>query len=147
MARARHYGWRMSEAIWTGGCLCGAVRYEARGEPVFMGYCFCADCRKASGSGFIPFMGLPSGAVKITGAVLVHTLTHADGREAVRNSCVVCGGLVYGGEVGKSDGHTIYAGSLDDPSLFRPSMAIFTREKPDWVVVPPGLMLFEGLPA
>jgi len=137
----------MGDAIWTGGCLCGAVRYEARGEPVFMGYCFCADCRKASGSGFIPFMGVPSGAVKITGTVIVHTLKHADGREAVRNACAACGGLVYGGEVGKCDGHTIYAGSLDDPAVFKPSMAIFTRDKPDWVVVPPGLMLFEGLPS
>jgi len=88
-----------------------------------------------------------SGAVTITGAVLVHTLRHADGRKAVRNSCVVCGGMVYGGEVGKSDGHTIYAGSLDDPSRFKPSMAIFTRDKPDWVIVPPGLMLFEGMPS
>jgi hypothetical protein len=137
----------MSDAIWTGGCLCGAVRYEVRGEPMFMGYCFCVDCRKASGSGFVPFMVVDSGAVQITGAVLVHTLQHADGREAVRNACAVCGGLVYGGEVGKSDAHTIYAGSLDDPSLFKPSMAIFTRDKPDWVVVPSGLVLFEGLPS
>jgi hypothetical protein len=147
MGRARHYCWPMSDAIWTGGCLCGAVRYEARGEPMFMGYCFCTDCRKASGSGFVPFMVVASGAVQITGAVLVHTLRHADGREAVRNACAVCGGLVYGGEVGKSDGHTIYAGSLDDPSLFKPSMAIFTRDKPDWVVLPPGLALFDGQPS
>jgi hypothetical protein len=42
---------------YTGGCLCGAVRYEAEGEPVFAGHCNCADCRKASGSGFIPSWG------------------------------------------------------------------------------------------
>jgi len=137
----------MSESTWTGGCLCGGVRYEARGEPLVMGYCFCTDCRKASGSGFIPFIVVPGAAVRITGAVLTHTLKHADGREAVRNACAVCGGLVYGGEVGKSDGHTIYAGSLDDPALFKPSMAIFTRDKPDWVILPPGLVLFEALPS
>ena len=33
----------------TGGCLCGAVRYEATGEPSMAGYCFCEDCQKASG--------------------------------------------------------------------------------------------------
>ena len=58
------------------------------------------------------------------------------------DSCAVCGGLVYGGEVGNRRGHTIYAGSLDDPSLFKPSIGIFTCDKPDWVVVPPGLLLF-----
>jgi hypothetical protein len=112
-----------------------------------MGYCFCADCRKASGSGFIPFIGVASDAVKITDKVIVHTLKHEDGREAVRNSCAVCGGLVYGGEVGNRRRHTIYAGSLDDPSLFRPSIGIFTCDKPDWVVVPRGLLLFESMPS
>jgi hypothetical protein len=41
---------------YSGGCLCGAVRWEAHGEPVSQGYCCCPDCRKASGSGFIPWM-------------------------------------------------------------------------------------------
>jgi hypothetical protein len=42
---------------WTGGCLCGQLRWEADAGPDYMGNCYCADCRKASGSGFIPFMG------------------------------------------------------------------------------------------
>jgi len=64
----------------------------------------------------------------------------------VRNFCPVCGGLVFGGEVGKDDSHTIYAGSLDDPSSFRPSIAIFTRNRPAWAVIPPGLTPFDALP-
>ncbi|MBV8794858.1 MAG: aldehyde-activating protein, partial [Hyphomicrobiales bacterium] len=46
----------------TGGCLCGALRYEAVGEPIGSGHCYCADCRRASGSGFIPFMGFKAEA-------------------------------------------------------------------------------------
>ena len=42
---------------YTGGCLCGALRYEAFGEPIGSGHCYCVDCRRASGSGFVPFMG------------------------------------------------------------------------------------------
>jgi hypothetical protein len=38
----------------------------------------------------------------------------------VRNSCPVCGSLVFGGEVGKNDVFTVYAGTLDDPSAFHP---------------------------
>ena len=53
--------------MMTGGCLCGAVRYEAAGEPLNMGYCFCADCRRASGSGFAPFMGFAASAVRFCG--------------------------------------------------------------------------------
>jgi hypothetical protein len=131
---------------YTGGCLCGAVRYEAEGEPVLSGHCYCADCRKASGSGFIPFMGFPSSAVRFSGQTRQFTSKAANGGYAVRNSCPVCGGLVFGGEAGKDDSHTIYAGSLDDPSAFRPSIAIFTRNRPAWAVIPPGLTLFEAMP-
>jgi len=131
---------------YTGGCLCGAVRYETRGEPLYAGHCYCADCRKASGSGFIPFMGFASGAVRFSGRTLLFASKAANGGDAVRNSCPVCGGLVFGGEVGKVESHTIYAGSLDDPSSFAPKIAIFTRGRPDWAVIPPGLTVFEASP-
>jgi hypothetical protein len=129
----------------TGGCLCGQVRYEAQGEPSFAGYCFCADCRKASGSGFVPFVGFPARALSITGQTRL-SRTNALRGEAVRNHCAVCGSLVFGGIVGHHDSHTIYAGSLDDPSSFHPKIAIFARDRPAWVPLPPGLAVFETLP-
>ncbi len=132
---------------YTGGCLCGALRYEAKGEPILSGHCYCADCRKASGSGFIPFMGFPSSAVRFSGQTRIFTSKAASGGDAVRNFCPICGSLVFGGEVGKDDSHTIYAGSLDDPSSFRPTIAIFTRNRPIWAVIPPDLTMFEALPS
>jgi hypothetical protein len=131
---------------YTGGCLCGAVRYEADGEPNLSGHCYCADCRKASGSGFIPFMGFSANAVRFTGETLQYRSKSARGSDAVRNSCPKCGGLVFGGEVGKDDSHTIYAGSLDDPSRFRPTIAIFAQGRPDWAIIPPGLTVFDRMP-
>lgn len=131
---------------FAGGCLCGALRYEAEGEPVYMGNCYCVDCRKASGSGFIPFIGFQASAVQFFGQSKTFTTKAANGGDAVRNFCGVCGGLVFGGEVGKDTSFTIYAGSLDDPSLFRPTIAIFTRGRPDWAIIPPGLKIFERAP-
>ena len=131
---------------YTGGCLCGAVRYEASGAPLMAGHCYCADCRKASGSGFIPFMGFASTAVRFSGETRQYRSKAFRGGEAVRNFCPVCGGLVFGGVVGKDTSHTIYAGSLDDVSSFRPRIAIFTRDRPDWAIVPPGLKAYETLP-
>jgi hypothetical protein len=132
---------------YTGGCLCGALRYEAKGEPRFAGHCYCADCRKASGSGFIPFMGFASSAVTFSGETRMFTSKAANGGDAVRNFCPVCGSLVFGGKVGKDDSHTIYAGSLDDPSSFRPTIAIFTRNRPVWAVIPRDLTIFETTPS
>lgn len=131
----------------TGGCLCGALRYEAQGEPSFAGYCCCDDCQKASGSGFIPFMGVPASALTIDGPALSHVRRLNDGREAVRNFCARCGSLVFGGKLGEDKLHTIYAGTLDDSSLFEPAIAINTRYKPAWVILPADLPQFEGMPA
>ncbi|HEX4179547.1 MAG TPA: GFA family protein [Caulobacteraceae bacterium] len=132
--------------LYSGGCLCGALRYEARGEPIHAGYCYCGDCRKASGSGFIPFMGFAASAVRFTGPTRRFSCGAANGNTAVRNFCPACGGLVFGGIVGKDEQHTLYAGSLDDASLFEPRMAIFTRGRPDWALIPEGLPAFDGMP-
>ena len=131
---------------YTGGCLCGAVRYAAHGAPTLAGLCFCADCRKASGSGFIPFMGFPAARVRFTGATTRHAAVSWRGTPAVRNSCPTCGGLVFGGTAGVDASHTIYAGSLDDATRFVPKIAIFTRDRPDWAVLPAGLAAFATMP-
>jgi len=135
-----------TEQRYTGGCLCGALRYEAVGEPLYAGHCYCADCRRASGSGFIPFIGFASGAVRFSGETRQFRCKSARGTDSVRNFCATCGSLVFGGDVGKDDSHTVYAGSLDEPWLFRPQIAIFTRGRPEWAVVPEGLAMFEALP-
>ena len=130
---------------YTGGCLCGALRYEAKGEAGAAGYCFCADCRKASGSGFIPFINFSAKALRFTGQPRQFVSKALRG-DAVRNFCPVCGSLVFGGVIGESDSFTIYAGSLDDKSLFHPRVAIFTRNRPDWTILPSGLAVFEEMP-
>jgi hypothetical protein len=137
---------RPPTGAYTGGCLCGAVRYVAQGEPLYAGHCYCADCRRASGSGFVPFLGFAATAVRFTGETRLFRSRSFRGGEAVRNSCPVCGSLVFGGVVGEDDQHTLYAGSLDDPARFRPTIAIFTRDRPAWATLPPGLTVFETMP-
>jgi hypothetical protein len=133
------------EKTFTGGCLCGAVRYEATGEPSHCGFCYCGDCRKASGSGFIPFINISAENVSFSGETLKFRSPALRG-EALRNSCLRCGSLVFGGEVGQTDMHTIYAGTLDDASVFHPTIAIFTRQRAPWAVLPPDLTAFDELP-
>tara|TARA_R110000868_G_scaffold135179_1_gene347485 strand:- start:871 stop:1281 length:411 start_codon:yes stop_codon:yes gene_type:complete len=132
--------------IHTGGCLCGALRYEARGEPDMAGHCYCADCRKASGSGFIPFMNFSASALTISGPSRQTVTPSARSTPSTRNFCISCSSLVFGGVVGESENFTIYAGSLDDPTGFRPQIAIFAAGRPDWAALPAGLTVFDGLP-
>ena len=53
---------------------------------------------------------------------------------------------MFGGIVGQDAQHTIYAGSLDDPSAFKPTLAIFNRDRPDWAPLPEGVTAFETMP-
>ncbi len=131
---------------YTGGCLCGGLRYEAVGEPLGSGHCYCADCRKASGSGFVPFMGFKASDVRFSGDAREFRSKAARGGEAVRNRCAMCMSLVFGGEIGKSDSFTLYAGSLDEPSTFHPTFAIFAEGRPSWAVIPPGFEVFDRMP-
>ena len=130
----------------TGGCLCGGLRYTATAPPTVMGYCCCADCRRASGSGYAPFMAFAAAALTISGETRRFASPSARGTDAVRNFCPTCGSLVFGGIVGVDPGHTVYAGTLDDPAAIVPVVAIFVHDRPAWVVVPPGLIEFDALP-
>jgi hypothetical protein len=131
---------------YTGGCLCGSVRYEAMGEPSSQGLCFCDDCRRASGSLFVPFLCFARSAVRISGSTATHTIRGGSGADTVRNFCAACRSLVFGTPQSDPPIYTIYGGSLDDPSQVRPRIALFARALPPWLVLPVGMQVFTGGP-
>ena len=131
---------------YTGGCLCGALRYEAEGEPRYAGLCYCTDCQKATGSAFVGFMGFAAGDVRLSGASASFSCKAANGGDATRNSCPVCYSLVFGGDRERGADVNIYTGSLDDPSQFEPKIAIFTKDRAPWSPLPEGLRAFEAMP-
>lgn len=50
----------------TGGCLCGAIRYQADAAPEWVAYCHCRMCQKALGSIFGVFAAFPLDAFRYT---------------------------------------------------------------------------------
>ena len=60
---------RVEAGVRTGGCLCGAVRYSVRGDPVHVRRCHCADCRKESGSAFSVYAKWPVEAFEMSGEI------------------------------------------------------------------------------
>jgi hypothetical protein len=118
--------------VITGGCLCGAVRYEADGEPVIALHCHCRDCQRASGTGHVPIMVMRKPQVSVSGRTRSFAVTGGSGHKAVRHFCPACGSLQFGTPEMDTSFFTIYAGTLDDPSVFKPSYAQFTRSRPEW---------------
>ena len=131
----------------TGGCLCGALRYRAEGEPNFQGLCHCRNCQRLSGGGHVGWLCFPETTVTVEGKTHSYATTGGSGRTATRFSCPTCHSIVYGTAEVMPGLINIYAGSLDDTSQFKPTMAIFTRSRPAWDDSSRNLKCFETVPS
>jgi hypothetical protein len=131
---------------FTGGCLCGAVRYECFADPLFMGNCHCRDCQKAGGGAYDACIGLPAAALKITGKVKYHDTKAESGNTLSRGFCPECGARLFSKTSGMQDLAMITAGSLDDPSQYKPSIDIFTSSAQPWDYMNPALPKFPKMP-
>lgn len=116
----------------TGGCLCGAVRYVATGEPEYAGLCHCRDCQRATGTGHACYVGFRRERVRIDGATRAFAVTADSGRRSLRHFCPTCGTHVFGVRDPDDGTYTVYAGTLDDPERFSPRTAIFVRSRRHW---------------
>jgi hypothetical protein len=130
----------------TGGCVCGALRYRAEGEPLVQGLCHCRNCQRLGGGGHTGFICFPESAVTVEGASRPHGMTGSSGKTATRHACPICMSLVFGTAEVMPGQVNLYAGSLDDTSLFKPRIAIFTRSRPAWDTSSAGLRCFETMP-
>jgi hypothetical protein len=106
----------------TGGCLCGAVRYVVRGEPVHVGRCHCGDCRKRSGSAFAIYGHWPRDAVELTGE-----LASFDGD----CFCGTCGSRIG---LFEPDIAELNLGSLDEaPFDLAPEAELWIKRREPWL--------------
>ena len=106
---------------FAGGCLCGKVRFEARGEPERVGLCHCLDCRKFHGALFH------------ASAIFAHGSVHIEGETNAyqgRHFCPHCGSSVFS----RSDGEIeINLGSLDTPDQLSPTYELWTVRRESWL--------------
>ncbi len=125
--------------VYEGGCLCGAVRYRAEGEPLNERVCHCRLCQKAVGAAFHARIAFRAEDVSINGPVG----TFASSSELTRGFCARCGTTLFS----RRDAQALLglsSGSLDDPGQFRPTMHIWTASKQPWVGLDDGLPQYEG---
>jgi hypothetical protein len=117
----------------TGGCLCGRVRYVVTGEPMRSGLCHCRDCQRYTGSAFEPWLLLATNQVSLHGEMKTFDMTGGSGHVIHRHFCANCGSGVVN-EVDVLPGTIIVlAGTLDDPTMFVPTVEIYCSASQPWV--------------
>ena len=127
----------------SGGCACGAIRYETEADPVVMLNCHCRDCQRATGSGYAAIMVVPKADVRVSGEPRYHRIVGKAGKAVERGFCPNCGSQVLAKLERMPDVLGLQAGSLDDPVRYRPSMDLFTASAQPWDHLGPDTRKFE----
>ncbi|TDK35423.1 GFA family protein [Rhizobium deserti] len=124
----------------TGGCRCGAIRFEASAEPFYASYCHCGDCRRASGAPVAAFVGFQAADVRFdgdTGSVY--------GKAPVKRSfCGTCGAPIAYLDERLSDQIFFMLGAMDAPENYPPRMHGYVGEELPFFHLDDGLPRMEA---
>jgi hypothetical protein len=134
----------MTDQILEGGCICGAVRYRAEGQPLNVRLCHCRICQQVTGQPFNARAQFKAEAVEVSGDVAWRNTSDA----VERGFCPACGMTLFGRRAAVGViGFTL--ASMDQPATFAPSDHIWTDSALPWVKAwldETGAVQFPGAP-
>lgn len=128
-----------SSPVFTGSCLCGAVRYEARGTPAAVNHCHCVQCQRASGAAMVTWATWPRAAVRVLRGAAAE---FGSSPGVMRSFCARCGSTLFWRQASRRPEEIdIAAGTIDQSDLLAPQDHIFVKSRRRW------MPLCDGLPA
>ena len=136
---------KSSQALITGGCLCGVVRYEINGPFTRAGHCHCSRCRRHSGTAVCT-----QGRVRrrdfrlMSGSEVLGVYGRGEG--AVKVFCLICGSSLFGGTWPDGPEVSIRLGSVDGDPGIRPQYHTFVASKAAWDEIADDLPQHPGPP-
>jgi hypothetical protein len=128
----------------TGGCHCGAIRYQAEGEALNHALCHCTDCRRHAGAPMVGWTMYPRERVTVTkGTPKVYASSQA-GR---RYFCADCGtGLFFSNDVVLPGLLDVQSATYDDPDAVPAQAHIQVADRIGWMQRAHELPEFERYP-
>lgn len=132
----------------TGGCFCGAVRYEINAFPLLVYACHCTQCQRQTGSAFGLSMPVATGSLGIVkGAPKSWKRATAAGDAFVTSwFCADCGGRIYGERDTRPESLNVRAGTLDDTSWLVPVAHFFMANAQPWEQIADPSLCYETFP-
>ena len=124
----------------TGGCGCGAVRFEVSEPFLSAGYCHCTRCQRRTGTASSANARAVPGSVRIVrGEEELRGWAPEGGREKV--FCGRCGSALFSQEPGSTDPTGVRLGAIDGDPGIRPQSHAFVAYAASWEELPD-----DGLP-
>jgi hypothetical protein len=131
----------------TGGCQCGACRYEITMAPLTAYVCHCTECQRQSGSAFGMSMPVPrTGFFVRQGEPRTWRRTAASGRTVDCAFCPDCGSRLFHLPTRNDAVVNVKPGTLDEPDRVRPVGHLWTASAQPWVVIPSDVLTYPGQP-
>ena len=136
---SERYSRFMPANIIHGGCLCGAVRYAAAGEPFNVTHCHCADCRRSSGAAFVTWASFRRADFRFTQGE-PRVLLWA---ERLRSFCAACGTpLTFMIAPGAAEVDVTVC-TFDQPAAIVPADHTWVEDRLPWILLADQLACFE----
>lgn len=117
----------------TGGCLCGALRYELLSEPTMAAVCHCTHCQRQSGGVFSTNLVVAEGDYVQQGDTKVYEDIGDSGKPVYRHFCGNCGSPIISKVAAMPGVVMLKAGTLDDLGGVKPAIEVYTDHAVDWV--------------
>lgn len=123
----------------TGGCYCGAVRYQAGGEPYNRTICHCEMCRRTTGAPCVAWFSVPRADFAFTDGAPTRYRSSSHGTRAF---CSICGTQLTFADDAFPGEIDVSICSLDQPGAVAPASHIFTASQVPWLHSADGLPRF-----
>jgi hypothetical protein len=131
---------------YTGGCACGAIRYQIPTEPVASVECQCRDCQLDSGTGHASHLVFSRNELELKGTATLFDMVADSGNVKTRGFCGTCGTPVYMTFAAAPHLFGVRAGTLDEPGRFKPQLVTYTVRGHAWDRLDPSLTKYEKMP-
>ena len=132
---------------FTGGCYCGEIRYKASGDPALKVQCHCRECQYISGGSANVTIGMPAAGFEYTQGTPKQFKRDDLENPVVREFCGNCGTQILSmADFALPEVKLIKVGTMDEPSLFNPDMAIFTVDQQTFHQIPGDIPTFDRMP-
>jgi hypothetical protein len=127
----------------TGGCMCGAVRYETTGESFGINHCHCQSCRKHNGAVVVTLAGFKADQITFSGD---KRKIYGSSPGVGRAFCGKCGTpLTWEGD--SDDLGSIFEmhiSTFDNPDVLVPTAHAFDPERIPWFDIADNLPRYQG---
>ncbi len=131
----------------TGGCQCGAIKYEINSMPLTLYACHCTECQRQSSSGFGMSMPVPKTGFKIISGNPKYWSRTSNSRRTVKCAfCPECGTRLFHEPLRNKEVVNVKPGTLDKTKWVNPVAHLWLSSAQTGVVIPESKLYFQKQP-